>query len=584
MIGRRLLHYEVVEKLGEGGMGVVYKARDIRLNRFVVLKVLRSDGLEDEDRKRRFLQEALAASALNHPNIITVHDIASEGGIAFIVMEFVQGDSLDRMIPPGGMPPPDVLRYAIQVAGALETAHAAGVIHRDLKPANIMVTPAGLVKLLDFGLAKLTGSLASGSGAGGARTVQGSIVGTLAYMSPEQALGRTLDARTDIFSLGAVLYEMLTGRRAFGSSGLAAVSINAVLKENPRPPSSAAAGVPPVLDTLVMKCLEKEPGKRFQTAAEVKAGLESAAHTPAKEPDPPLWAEGRAALGRWTAASLARAKECFEVSLHSAPGHCPVYACISEYYCDSALLGLRPAEQTFAKADWAARKALELEPGSEQAHVSVGLVEAWSRGRWREARDHLVHAQSPDARLRRALWYLRPLGLFAEAEAGLWGHPLGLAWLYLEAGDLRSAAAQAGAADRQHWIASWALAWSLLERGQTADAIGLCRRALLLEPEQPYLDSVLAVGLALGGDTDAARKMMSPARWVPPSFAIPIRAVFGDIDGVFASAAEAARQHDPCLITNLRMPPCAELKSDPRYAAVLQQIGLQGAFLKQPAG
>jgi serine/threonine protein kinase len=216
VIGRTLLHYNIVEKLGEGGMGVVWKARDTHLDRFVALKVLPPEKVVDSERMRRFVQEAKAASALNHPNIIHIYDIAETDGVPFIAMEYVAGKTLDQLIGRKGMPLAEVLRYTVQIADALVKAHSAGIIHRDLKPSNIMVTGDGVVKVLDFGLAKLT-EPAPGE-LGETRTVraekpdteEGTIVGTVAYMSPEQAEGKKVDVRSDIFSFGSVLYEMVT--------------------------------------------------------------------------------------------------------------------------------------------------------------------------------------------------------------------------------------------------------------------------------------------------------------------------------------------------------------------------------------
>src|SRR5215471_9644469 len=271
-------HYEILEKLGEGGMGVVWKARDTRLNRLVAIKTLPAGRIVAEDRRRRFIQEARAASALNHPNIVTIHDIASEDGTDFIVMEYVEGKTLGQLIPKGGMRPEEILGYAIQIGGALAKAHAAGIIHRDLKPGNVMVTAEGRVKLLDFGLAKLiepagelgedelTRTLAPVSEAG-------TIIGTAAYMSPEQAESKTVDARSDIFSFGAVLYEMATGERAFrGDSKLSTLS--AVLRDNPAPPSQVAAGVPRELDRIIARCLRKDPARRFQDMPDLIVALE----------------------------------------------------------------------------------------------------------------------------------------------------------------------------------------------------------------------------------------------------------------------------------------------------------------------
>jgi len=233
-------------------MGVVYKARDTRLDRLVALKFLPPERVSDDERKRRFVREARAASALNHPNIITIHDIAEEGGADFIVMECISGRTLSQVIAGKPLPVKEALGYALQIADALMAAHRAGIIHRDLKPGNVMVTDDGRAKVLDFGLAKLT-ELATES----TLTL---VVGTAAYMAPEQAEGQAADARSDMYAFGAVLYEMLAGRRAFSGFG----------REEPAPLS----GVSQELQQIVTRCLKRDPAERFQTAGELKAALE----------------------------------------------------------------------------------------------------------------------------------------------------------------------------------------------------------------------------------------------------------------------------------------------------------------------
>ena len=266
----RMLHYEIVDKLGEGGMGAVYKARDTHLDRFVALKFLPAEKVADPDRKRRFVEEAKAASALNHPNIVTIHDIASEDGRDVIVMEYVEGKTLTELIGRKGLPVAEALRLAIPMADALAAVHDAGIVHRDLKPANVMVTDKGQVKVLDFGLAKLAERPPVGESA--PRTETGTILGTVAYMSPEQAEGKKVDARSDIFSFGSVLYEMLTGHRAFERDPTAS-TLAAILKEEPKPARELAGGLPPELDRIVARCLRKDPERRFQHMGDVKAAL-----------------------------------------------------------------------------------------------------------------------------------------------------------------------------------------------------------------------------------------------------------------------------------------------------------------------
>ena len=274
MIGQRLLHYEITEKLGAGGMGVVYKARDKHLDRFVAIKILPPESVADQERKRRFVQEAKAASALNHPNIVTVYDIAQTDGVDFIAMEFVEGQTLDELIGRKGLKLKEALKYAVQIADALAKAHAAGIVHRDIKPGNVMVTGDGRVKVLDFGLAKLT-EAAPGSQDGTTqtehpRTETGLIVGTFSYMSPEQAEGKRVDTRSDIFSFGSLLYEMLTGRQPFRRDS-PALTLAAILHMEPPP---LPAEIPQELERVIARCLRKEPERRFQHMADLKVALE----------------------------------------------------------------------------------------------------------------------------------------------------------------------------------------------------------------------------------------------------------------------------------------------------------------------
>src|ERR1700733_9010224 len=277
MVGKKILHYQLIEKIGAGGMGEIYKAQDSRLNRLVAVKILSPGMSTDPERKRRFFQEAQAASALNHPNIITLYDIVSEGDMQCIVMEYISGKTLRDLTPAGGLPPAQALQYAAQIASALRAAHAAGLIHRDLKPSNIMVTTSGLIKVLDFGLAKWVDSSLSGqtgdqSTAETALTREGSIIGTVSYMSPEQAEGKRVDARSDIFSFGSVLYEMLTGKRAFeGRSGISTLS--SILRDDVKPIYEAAPDVPPLLEQIVLRCLPKEPSARWQSMQEIEGAL-----------------------------------------------------------------------------------------------------------------------------------------------------------------------------------------------------------------------------------------------------------------------------------------------------------------------
>ena len=278
MIGETLGNFRIVDKIGQGGMGVVYRATDVRLDRTLALKVLRPEVTGDPDRRARFLYEAKAASALNHPNIVTVYEIGDAGDLTYLAMEYVVGHALDRLIRPGGLSLPEVLSYGVQIADALAAAHAAGIVHRDLKPANVMITNQQRVKLLDFGLAKpvATGlddtSETRSLYVAAPNTREGVIIGTMGYMSPEQLQSRVIDHRSDIFSLGCVLHEMLTGLRAFGGDSAVATLI-AVASREPAPIAEVRADVPPRLVDLVVRCLRKEPADRPQRAEDVRREL-----------------------------------------------------------------------------------------------------------------------------------------------------------------------------------------------------------------------------------------------------------------------------------------------------------------------
>src|SRR6516162_2265687 len=250
MIGQTLGHYRIESKLGEGGMGEVYRARDTILGREVAVKVLPADKI-GADHLQRFLREARAASQINHPNVVAIHEIAESGGVHFIVMEYVAGKTLSEVIPAKGLKMQTAVDYASQIAASMAKAHACGIVHRDLKPANIMVTTEGIIKVLDFGLAKLDQPGASPEDAlTAAETAAGVILGTAAYMSPEQAAGRPVDGRSDIFSLGLVLYEILSGQRAFG--GETPIStVAAILHKEPRPLKEVVPQMPLYLDRIV---------------------------------------------------------------------------------------------------------------------------------------------------------------------------------------------------------------------------------------------------------------------------------------------------------------------------------------------
>ena len=274
--GDKLGPYEILAPIGAGGMGQVYKARDTRLDRIVAVKVLPADKVADPERKQRFRQEAKAASSLNHPNIVTIYDVGAEDAVDYLAMEFVAGKTLHQLTPRNGMRIGDLLSAAAQVADALARAHQAGIVHRDLKPSNVMVSSDGLVKVLDFGLAKLM-QPAAGEDAEtktiAAMTGEGAILGTAYYMSPEQAEAKPVDARSDIFSFGAMLYEMATGQRPFHGQSQTAV-LASILREEPKAVGGLRADLPGDLTRIITRCLRKDPARRFQHMDDLKVALE----------------------------------------------------------------------------------------------------------------------------------------------------------------------------------------------------------------------------------------------------------------------------------------------------------------------
>ena len=322
--GARLGHYEILSPLGEGGMGEVYRARDTSLGREVAVKILPPGVAADPERMRRFELEAVSTSELNHPNILTIYALGAHEGTSYIVSELLEGDSLRERVSAGALPPRKAAEYARQIACGLAAAHRRQIAHRDLKPENIFVTDDGVVKILDFGLARRTGA-AEREGSTEAATVRvntnpGTVMGTAGYMSPEQVQGRAADHRSDIFSFGCVLYEMLTGRRAFRKES-AVETMNAILNEEPPEVSEAGGHVPPALGRVVARCMEKRPEDRFQSASDLAFALEALSATSVNSQQtatalsaPPALSAWRSRLP-WLVAALAALAAALAVAL-----------------------------------------------------------------------------------------------------------------------------------------------------------------------------------------------------------------------------------------------------------------------------
>ncbi len=308
--GTTLGPYEILSIAGSGGMGEVYRAKDKRLDRIVAIKILPPHLSSNSDLKQRFEREAKAISNLNHPHICALYDVGQQDGMDFLIMEFLDGETLADRLKKSPILMQQALTLSVQIADALDKAHRSGIVHRDLKPGNIMITKSG-IKLLDFGLAKfqssgtdqIVSSVSALATQGKDLTAEGTILGTLQYMSPEQLEGKDTDARTDIFALGSVMYEMLTGKRAFEGKSQASL-IAAILEKNPVPMNEIQPMTPPVLDRIVRKCLEKDPDQRWQNAADLASELKWVGEAPQQSIASLSIGKPKKSLLPWVAASV----------------------------------------------------------------------------------------------------------------------------------------------------------------------------------------------------------------------------------------------------------------------------------------
>lgn len=565
--GDKLGPYEILAAIGVGGMGEVFRAHDTRLHRTVAIKILRSDKLADADRKKRFLQEARAASSLMHPNIVVLHDISQDAGTDFLVMEYVHGQTLKDRMSAGGLGLHEVVRYGVQIASALSAAHAAGIVHRDIKPANIMVTPDSQIKILDFGLAKLSEPLAeTEANTLSGLTEPGLVVGTVAYMSPEQTRGEALDGRSDIFSLGSSLYEAATGRMPFRGPSTLAI-MNEIASANPPRTSSIRGELPAAFDRVIEKALAKDKNDRFSSAAEMMAALQSLQevsitsavsqtegkarrlsywilagvvalllalgvfafiewHAPKGHiPDPDayqLYLQGRRDLQEITLHGFSQSIVDFNNAIKRDPDYAAAYAGLADAYSYQAIFELAPPKEVMPLAESNAAKAIEKDPQIAAAYTSLAIV----------AFDFYRDFPLAQQRFERSLnidkndaFTQHFLGHFYEAM-GRWQDAVNQMQRALNTEKLSAMYGED-------------LAYDLLMTRRADAAVAQLRDTIGLAPKDPFARAVLALALEAQGQNDEALEQAEEAMKLPGQLAVA-----GMVAGVFSRLhhTEAAQQ------------------------------------------
>jgi serine/threonine protein kinase/Tol biopolymer transport system component len=542
--GTRLGPYEILDAIGAGGMGEVYRARDTRLERIVAIKTLPAHLSADPTRKQRFEREAKTISGLNHPHICVLHDVGSQDGVDYLVMECVEGETLAKRLEKGALPLEQVLKVGMQIADALDKAHRSGVIHRDLKPGNIMLTPTG-AKLLDFGLAKPVAPLAgfatltATARKASPATEQGSIVGTFPYMSPEQIEGKELDGRSDIFSLGAVLYEMVTGQRAFpGKSQLSVVS--AILEKEPTPISSLKPMTPPSLDQSIRRCLAKDCEQRWQATRDLMLELKWIAETESRGSRPLPVASGRdrrerlswlaapalavaaviAAVGWWHSAQIAPQRSPMRLSAELPPGSTinrfrGAQLAISPDGTRIVVAESEPAGKWHLAVRWLDQSQFEPIPGTEQALSPFFSPD----GQW------LAFFSYSDKKLKKIAVLGGPPVTICDAP----GYPRGASW-----GDDGSivAALNGGSSGLVRVSSSGGVPAQLTvpsrEKGETAHAwpqVLVGSQAVLFTAYRTgsYDDAEISVVSSRTGERKTVHSGASFARWIPSGYLTYLR-------------------------------------------------------------
>jgi serine/threonine protein kinase/Flp pilus assembly protein TadD len=609
-IGRTVSHYRVIERLGEGGVGVVYRAWDERLERDVALKVLAGRAADRADMSERIAQEARVLSRLDHPAIATVFDLDHAEGTGFLIMEFVRGATLAERLAQGPVPEPEALAIAVQAADALAAAHEQGVIHRDFKPANVMLTVRGHVKVLDFGLAAC---LDEAPVSATAPTQHIGLTGTVPYMAPEQLLGKSAEAVDDLFSFGAVFYELVTGRPPFSAPALAALT-DAILHRTPPAPRALRPELSAETEAVILRCLEKRPADRYASARaladdlrRVIAGQPPVAAVPRTSRlesvatrDPvarEAYALGRRQWSKRTRESLERAIWHFEAAIDADPGFAPAWSGLAD--CFNILAPWLPPRLAYRRAKAAAKRAVELDPKLAEAHTSLAFAVFFDEWDWEEAGRMYRHAISLAPEYATAhQWYaeyLTTLERFDEAivegraaeelDALSWAMPTTLINIYYYARRYDEAleyqqrlAVMWPAASKGATLGGTADRARILEQaGRAEEAIVEYRRVRELD-DDPRIQAGLACALALAGRTDEARAELAtlvsraPEVHVPPYALAGPLALLGERDQAFAQLERAFETHDRAMVWMRVNPRFDPLRKDPRYVSLLRRM------------
>ncbi len=601
MIGTRLSHYMLVEEVGAGGMGVVYRARDERLERDVAVKVLPAGSL-DETTRSRFRREAVALSRLNHPHIGMIHDFGSEAGTDYLVMELVRGRTLRERLRDGALSVEEAVAITLAVAEALEEAHEQGVIHRDLKPENVLLTTKGWVKVLDFGLAALRAAPGT-TVVTETLTAANMLTGTLPYMAPEQLLGKPADARTDLYALGVLLYELSTGRRPFEADVQAAL-IGEILHKQAAAPSSHRAEIPRWVDGIVGRCLEKEPAGRFGSAGAMKEALRRGAaprpgdpgasaapkaragavpeYRPTPTTPPPPGApptpssgfpaggasqtvnpeaydavlRGRQIIGRRTEESMRRGIEYFRRAIEIDPLYPPAYAALATAYDLMGFFAMTAPADCFPRARVAAARAIELDPQWAPAYAALAYVSLYYDWDRRKAEELFQKGIELDPQYAIGhLWYANVLIFerrYEEAYAAITRaqtlDPLSSivtmshGWTEYFQGNHDTAIREYRKAidfDPDFHVAHWMASWAFLEAGHSDEAIASATKAVDTSKGLLCCYPTLSRALAMAGRPEEARRVLAELEaQTPARYVMPLE---------MASAYEALGERETAI-------------------------------------